>query len=96
MTGKAIYANDIRMATWCSARWCAPPSPAARILSIDTAEAEKVPGVVRIFTAKDIPGIPNQPCDRPVICGDRVRYIGDAVALVAARPESRPTRPPGW
>ena len=43
-----------------------------------------MPGVVRIFTAKDIPGIPNQPCDPPVICGDRVRYIGDAVALVAA------------
>ena len=55
-----------------------------RIRSIDTARAEQVPGVLRVFTAKDIPGIPNQPCDRPVICGDRVRYIGDAVALIAA------------
>ena len=84
VTGKAIYANDIRMADMVFCKVVRSTISSGRILSIDTAEAEKVPGVVRIFTAKDIPGIPNQPCDRPVICGDRVRYIGDAVALVAA------------
>ncbi len=59
----------------------------ARILKIDTAEAAKTPGVVRIFTAEDIPGNPltgiiNK--DRPLLAGDRVRSKGDAVALVAA------------
>ncbi|MBU5434235.1 xanthine dehydrogenase family protein molybdopterin-binding subunit [Pseudoflavonifractor sp. MSJ-37] len=84
VTGKAIYANDIKMPGMVFCKVVRSTIASGKILSIDSSEAEKVPGVIRIITAKDIPGIPNQPCDRPVICGDRVRYIGDAVALVAA------------
>ena len=84
VTGKAIYANDIKMPGMVFCKVVRSTIASGKILSIDSSEAEKMPGVIRIITAKDIPVIPNQPCDRPVICGDRVRYIGDAVALVAA------------
>ena len=62
--------------------------PHAKILSINTEKAEKIPGVEAVITYKDVPGmnrfgiiIP----DQPVFCEDRVRYIGDAVAAVAAK-----------
>ena len=84
VTGRAIYANDIQMQDMVFCKVVRSTIASGRIVSIDCSQAEKVPGVVKVFTAKDIPGIPNQPCDRPVICGGRVRYIGDAVALVAA------------
>jgi CO/xanthine dehydrogenase Mo-binding subunit len=59
----------------------------AKIVHIETREALKVPGVERIFTGKDVPGrnlIGNLMKDQPVLASDRVRCIGDAVALVAA------------
>jgi CO/xanthine dehydrogenase Mo-binding subunit/aerobic-type carbon monoxide dehydrogenase small subunit (CoxS/CutS family) len=68
--------------------WAAYPS--AEILGIDTAEAEALPGVVRVLTARDIPGanicglvIP----DQPAIAADRVRSIADPVAAVIAETE---------
>lgn len=58
----------------------------ARILSIDSAEALRVPGVVAVLTAKDVPynryGLVID--DQPVLCEDVVRYYGDKVAVVAA------------
>lgn len=62
----------------------------ALIMSIDTSEALKVPGCVRIFTHQDIPGrnrmgIINK--DQRLLCDDKVRCIGDPVALVAADTE---------
>jgi len=61
--------------------------PHARILRIDTAMAEALPGVVAVVTAADVPalngfGIMIQ--DQPALCADKVRYVGDAVAAVAA------------
>jgi len=61
--------------------------PHALIRSIDTSGAERLPGVVAMLTHKDIKGsnrfgIERQ--DQPVLCEDRVRYVGDAVALVGA------------
>ncbi|MCD8351946.1 MAG: xanthine dehydrogenase family protein molybdopterin-binding subunit [Planctomycetaceae bacterium] len=63
----------------------------AEIVSIDYSEAEKLPGVVRIFTAKDIPGrnatgIINK--DWPVLADGKIRSMADAVALVAAETET--------
>lgn len=61
--------------------------PHARILGIEREEAMRVPGVERIFTAKDIPGknlVGTIHKDQPVLAEDRVRYIGEAVALVCA------------
>jgi CO/xanthine dehydrogenase Mo-binding subunit len=71
--------------------------PHARVLDIDTSEAEVVPGVVAVYTAKDVPvneyGL--QTRDQPVLCGpgsskpggDIVRFVGDQVALVVAESE---------
>lgn len=61
----------------------------AKILRIDSGQAERMPAVVRVFTAADIPGI-NQigiipmTKDQPVLAEGVVRFPGEAVALVAA------------
>lgn len=69
--GKALYAQY----------------PHAKIIRIDTSQAEKLDGVLTIMTAKDLPGrngygaiVP----DKPVIADSKTRYAGDPVALVAA------------
>ncbi len=60
--------------------------PHARILSIETGAALDHPGVVAVLTAKDVPynafGLIE--ADQPVLCGEKVRFEGDKVALVAA------------
>jgi CO/xanthine dehydrogenase Mo-binding subunit len=71
--------------------------PHARVVSIDTAAAEALPGVIAVLTAKDVPvnhyGL--QIPDQPVLCGpgsnkkggDIVRFVGDQIALVVAETE---------
>ena len=64
--------------------------PHAKIVKIETEEALKIPDIQRIFTAKDIPGknrVGTIKKDQPVLASDRVRYIGDPVALIAAKTE---------
>lgn len=84
VTGKAVYANDIELPGMVYAKVVRSTVPSGIIRSIDSEEASKMPGVIRIITAKDIPGIPSLPKERPVLCPERVRYIGDGVALVVA------------
>jgi aldehyde oxidoreductase len=60
----------------------------AKIKSIDTARAKKMPGVIGIMTAKDVPGtnrIRVMAPDQPILCDDAVRMYGDPVAIVAAK-----------
>ncbi|MDG6988608.1 MAG: xanthine dehydrogenase family protein [Nitrososphaerota archaeon] len=68
------------------------PHPHALIRHIDGSAAEKVQGVVRVVTARDVPGsnyIGYVVPDRPLLCHDKVRFVGDSVALVVAdAPES--------
>ncbi|MGE4265388.1 MAG: xanthine dehydrogenase family protein molybdopterin-binding subunit [Desulfovibrio sp.] len=58
-----------------------------RVLRVDATAALAVPGVLRVLTAKDVPG-PNihgiVHKDQPVLCGDIIRHAGDPVALVLA------------
>ena len=60
--------------------------PHARILALEIDEARRLPGVVAVFTAADVPynafGLID--ADQPVLCGDVVRFSGDKVALVVA------------
>ncbi|HWQ51860.1 MAG TPA: molybdopterin cofactor-binding domain-containing protein [Terriglobales bacterium] len=73
----------------------------ANIRGVDTSEAEKMPGVFKVITAKDVPGknringlvmLPyNNKCDgwdRPILCDEKVFQYGDAVAIVAADTEA--------
>ena len=102
VTGEAEYPGDLAMPGMLHAKILFAGRPHARILSIDTAEAEAVPGVVAVFTAKDVPvneyGL--QTPDQPVLCGpgssrpgaDVVRFVGDQVALVVAETERAAAR----
>ena len=57
----------------------------ALIKKIDTSEAEAIPGVKGIVTGKDFDGMMGlYLADRYIFCRDRVRYVGDPVAGVAA------------
>ncbi len=66
--------------------------PRAKILKIDTSEAEKMPGVIRVFTAKDIPGdkkigLIQSDWDLMIDEGEVTHYIGDVLAGVVAETE---------
>ena len=87
VTGRAAYTNDLSFPGMLHAKIKRSEHASAIIVSIDTAEAEALPGVVRVFTARDVPGkntvgliVP----DQPVFAEDRVRHYGDAVAMVVA------------
>jgi CO/xanthine dehydrogenase Mo-binding subunit len=87
VTGKAKYGADINYTHQLYAKTAYSKYPHARILKIDTKEAEKLEGVATIITAKDVPGNNIMFGKFPVLAKDEVKYIGDGVAVVAA--ESR-------
>jgi aldehyde oxidoreductase len=85
--GVAEFTADIHVAGAGELAVVHSPHAHAKIKSIDTSAAEKMPGVVGVMTAKDIKGtnrlkfvVP----DRPILCDTKVRYIGDPVAAVLA------------
>lgn len=87
LDGKPVFLTDRRTQDQLVAKILRAPHPHARILSIDTTEAEALPGVHAVVTHEDVPGsnafgIVIQ--DQPALCFDRVRYEGDPVAAVAA------------
>lgn len=85
--GKALYAGDLYRPGMLYGKALRSEYPHARIISIDTSRAEKLPGVHAVMTHKDIPGINRfglAILDQPVLADDKVRMMGDAVALVAA------------
>ena len=93
VTGEAKYSADFHMPGMLHAKILWPPVPSAKILKIDTREAESAPGVVKVFTRKNIIGSNAggmfAVLDRPILVGEgeTVRFISDAVALVAAETE---------
>ncbi|RMF81505.1 MAG: aldehyde oxidoreductase, partial [Chloroflexi bacterium] len=89
VTGRAKYTDDYVFDGMLFARTLRSRFPHARVLKIDTSKAEALEGVRAVLTAKDIPGDNIHGLvhsDWPVLCaeGDKVRYMGDAVAIVAA------------
>ncbi|MGH2626230.1 MAG: xanthine dehydrogenase family protein molybdopterin-binding subunit, partial [Anaerolineales bacterium] len=98
VTGATRYPGDLHRADQAHMRILFAGRPHAIIRRIETAAAEAVPGVLAVFTAKDVPvneyGLIMP--DQPVLCGpgsakpfgDRVRFVGDQVALVVAETEA--------
>lgn len=89
VTGKAMYSADYHPAELAYAKLLLSPYAHARILSIDTSEAERLPGVLGILTGKDVTDerLGGYYQDRHALCNEYVRYVGDFVAFVAAQTE---------
>ena len=89
VTGKAIYPDDIYFNDMLYLKIKRATHPHAYLRRIDTSKAEKLPGVVKIITAADIPQVKNFGLiikDQPVLIGigQKMRYMGDALAIVVA------------
>jgi aerobic carbon-monoxide dehydrogenase large subunit len=99
LTGTGQYTNDVSMPRQTCAYFLRSPHAHAAIRSIDVVKAKTLPGVVEIFTGADLTGVNGLPCGwlitgtdgkpmneppHPVLAQAKVRYVGDAVALVIA------------
>jgi 4-hydroxybenzoyl-CoA reductase subunit alpha len=86
-TGQTRFADDIMLPRMLFARLLRSHVPHAAIKSIDVSKALKLPGVVAVITGKDLPisyGILPVSQDEHALCIDKVRFIGDPVAAIAA------------
>ena len=86
VTGEARYTADILLPGMIWGKVLRSPLPHAKIVAIDTREAEQMPGILAVLTAKDLPDLLTGRLvyDMPVLAIDRVRFIGEKVAVVAA------------
>ncbi len=97
ITGTGLFVDDLKLPGLTFAAMARSPYAHARITKVDTTAAAVAPGVVAVITGKDVAGkinpVPcafNVPgCDlkippHPVLAVDKVRYVGDAVAMVIA------------
>lgn len=103
ITGEAKYTDDIALPGMAHLVVVRSPFAHARIGSVDTSEAEGMPGVLGVFTGREMAeaGFGGIPCawaipdsdlkmpEHPPIAIDKVRYVGDAVAIVVAEDEYR-------
>ncbi|WP_061579581.1 xanthine dehydrogenase subunit D [Saccharococcus caldoxylosilyticus] len=90
VTGKLKFLTDLSFPNMLHGKILRSAYPHAKIISISTKKAEELPGVRAVITSKDVPGINRFGLifpDQPVLCDERVRYVGDAVAAVAAETE---------
>jgi CO/xanthine dehydrogenase Mo-binding subunit len=85
VVGRALYATDLKIQGMLHGKILRSPLPHAKILNVDTSRAQRLPGVKAIVTGKDL-NARYGTCiqDQPYYCFDKVRYIGDPVAGVAA------------
>jgi len=90
-TGTAKYLGDLKIAGMLYGKILRSPYPHAKILKVDPSKAEKVKGVRAVVTGKDTKGI--RLCviphlgNKPPLAEDKVRFIGDEIAAVAADSE---------
>jgi carbon-monoxide dehydrogenase large subunit len=98
ITGKGNYTDDLKLAGMTHAVFVRSPHANAKIRKIDTSKAAKSPGVVAIFTGKDMTGVNSLPCGwllpelkippHMPLASDAARYVGDPVAIVIAESQS--------
>jgi aerobic-type carbon monoxide dehydrogenase small subunit (CoxS/CutS family) len=87
VSGRLKYAGDMTMPGMLHVQVLRSPHAHARILSIDTSPAEAMTGVEAVITSADVPGEDGFGVfvnDQPVMARGKVRYVGEAVAAVAA------------
>jgi len=86
VSGKALYAADIVLPEMLWGKVLRSPFPHARIVHIDTSRARKLPGVWAVLTGRDLPfrRVGRMLCDIPVLARERVLFVGEKVAAVAA------------
>src|SRR5438034_198749 len=95
VTGVTRFADDLFLPRMLFAKLLRSPHPHARILSIDPSRAASVPGVKAVLTGKDLPipfGILPVSQDEHALALDKVRFVGDPVAAVAATTEEAATQ----
>ncbi|MDQ7029708.1 MAG: molybdopterin-dependent oxidoreductase [Ardenticatenia bacterium] len=87
VTGQAKYTDDYAFPNMLYGATLRSAYPHARLVRVETHRAKALPGVHAVLTAEDIPGEKHHGLmfdDWPVLCYDKVRYVGDAIAIVAA------------
>jgi len=91
VTGQAQFTGDLALPGMLYGRVLRSPLPHARIRALRTEAAEALPGVVTVLTGDDLQDIDpyygHALRDRPIVALDRVRFVGDHVAAVAAEDE---------
>jgi CO/xanthine dehydrogenase Mo-binding subunit len=95
LRGEAKFAGDIQVPRMLHGKVLRSPVPHARIVSIDTSEAESIAGVVGVLTGRDLTDLDpywgHAIKDRPIVAIDKVRFAGEPVAAVAAEDEATAT-----
>ncbi len=87
VTGEFAYSSDLHAAGMLWGHTVRSSHPHARVVAVDTSAARALPGVHAVLTHEDVPGQKTYGLefpDQPVLAVDRVRYFGEAVAIVAA------------
>src|SRR5690349_12153610 len=88
VTGRALYASDLRLPGMAHAKILRSALPHARVRRIDTAKAASLPGVLAVLSKDNLqvaaPYYGTYIKDQPIVALDKVRYVGDIVAAVAA------------
>jgi 4-hydroxybenzoyl-CoA reductase subunit alpha len=94
VTGATKFADDLAFPRMLYCKLLRSTQPHARIVSVDASAAGQYPGVHAVLTGKDLPipfGILPVSQDEHALCVDKVRFIGDPVAAVAATTEEAAT-----
>src|SRR5256714_14014771 len=90
VSGQTKFADDLALPRMLYGRILRSPHPHARLLHIDTDRARALPGVLAVLTGDDLPikfGILPVSQDEEALAREKVRYVGDPIAAVAAMDE---------
>ena len=91
ITGQTLFADDINLPRMLYGKILGSHRPHARIVGIDTSATENLPGVLAVITGRDLPityGILPVTQDEQALESERVRFVGDPIAAVAAVDEA--------